>query len=80
LTQIKVFFCSRFPNLIMWSRLDTSTAVPPDREVRLAVIDAAGAVHALVFPCRRSGEGWVDAKTGRRVDVFPTHWQDWAES
>jgi hypothetical protein len=36
-------------------------------------------VHALVFPCRRSHGGWVDAKSGRTVELEPTHWQYWSE-
>ena len=53
--------------------------VPKDRDVRLAVIDASGMVHSLVFPCRRVGDSWVDTKLQRRVEVYPTHWQEWTE-
>jgi hypothetical protein len=53
--------------------------VPTDLDVRLAVSDGAGAVHALVFPCRRKGDSWADAKTDRLVEVFPTHWQSWTD-
>jgi hypothetical protein len=52
--------------------------VPGDVEVRLAVIEANGTVHALVFPCRRNGDLWADAKSGRSVVVHPTHWQPWS--
>jgi hypothetical protein len=47
-------------------------------DVRLAVI-SAGEVHALVFPCQHEDVRWVDAVTGRTVDVHPTHWQHWAQ-
>jgi hypothetical protein len=64
----------------MWHELKTPQDVPNDRHVRLAVIDGKGTVHALVFPCRRVGNSWVDAKLERQVDVHPTHWQEWFEA
>ena len=57
---------------------DIATA-PFDRDLELAVIDADG-IHALAFPSRRALGGWIDAKTGRSVDVHPTHWRDWQEN
>jgi hypothetical protein len=57
----------------MW--MDISNA-PRDRAIRLAVIDADGE-HALITPCRRIADGWVDARTGVRIDVRPTHWREW---
>lgn len=57
----------------MWNIADTA---PFDRDLELAVIDAVG-THVLVFPCRRTAEGWVNARTGRPVEVRPTHWRDW---
>jgi hypothetical protein len=63
----------------MWHAVNTPADVPADRDVRLAVIDAKGAVHALVFPCRRKGNGWIDSKLRRPVEVYPTHWQEWLE-
>jgi hypothetical protein len=51
-----------------------------DCEVRLAVIDGSGTVHALVFPCRRVGNSWIDSKLRRPVEVNPTHWQEWTEA
>jgi len=51
---------------------------PSDRDLEICVIDKLG-VHALVFPCRRSGTEWVDASTKRRVEVQPTHWRIWSE-
>ena len=58
----------------MWK--STATA-PFDRNLQLAVIDAGGEVHALVFPCRRVLRGWVNSQTGSPVYVFPTHWREW---
>ena len=59
----------------MWRPILTA---PFDRDLQLAVIDKAGA-HALVFACRRTLEGWIDAESKRRIDVHPTHWRDWDE-
>jgi hypothetical protein len=52
------------------------TTAPFDRELELAVIDSDGQ-HALVFPCRRVTEGWVNAETEERIYVRPTHWRPW---
>jgi hypothetical protein len=62
----------------MWNYVNSAAEVPTDRDLRLAVIDANGTVHALVFPCRRVEDSWVDARLGRTVEVYPTHWQEWA--
>ena len=63
----------------MWHNVSAPEDVPSDRDVRLAVIDSNGTVHRLVFPCRRVGNSWIDAKFGRRVELDPTHWQEWTE-
>jgi hypothetical protein len=63
----------------MWHLINSIADIPDDRDVRLAVIDASGKVHALVFPCRRVGHSWVDTKLQRPVEVDPTHWQQWTE-
>ncbi len=60
----------------MWHAITSLSEVPSALDLRLAVINGDG-VHALVFPCRRSNGGWVDARSGRVVEVCPTHWQDW---
>ncbi|GLQ76708.1 hypothetical protein GCM10007881_02230 [Mesorhizobium huakuii] len=49
---------------------------PFGRDLELAVLDEDGE-HALVFPCRRVREGWMNVTTGARVDIRPTHWRDW---
>jgi len=61
----------------MWHAMKVPAEVPADTDARLAVIDAAGTVQALVFPCRREGNAWIDAKSRRSVEVYPTHWQEW---
>lgn len=57
----------------MWEKIAN---VPADRDVELAVIDADG-THALVFPCRKTPDGWVNAETGKHIEVHPTHWRPW---
>lgn len=51
---------------------------PSDADLEICVIDKFG-THALVFPARRNGADWVDAKTKKRVDIHPTHWRNWIE-
>jgi hypothetical protein len=58
----------------MWSPISSA---PFARDLELAVIDADGP-HALVFPCRRILNGWMNADTKERLDVRPTHWREWA--
>ena len=60
-----------------WQPIATA---PFDRDLRLGVIDRQGDAHALVFPCRRVLGGWLKAETKARIDVDPTHWQEWTES
>ena len=50
----------------MWHQLKSFADVPDGCNVRLAVIDGNGTVHALVFPCRRVGNSWIDSKLRRR--------------
>jgi len=51
-------------------------APPPDCDLELAVLDADG-LHALVFPCRRILNGWMNAESRERLDIRPTHWRRW---
>ncbi len=60
-----------------WQPIATA---PFDRDLRLAVLDQEGVAHALVFPCRRILGGWLKAETKARIDVDPTHWQEWNET
>jgi hypothetical protein len=50
---------------------------PPDSNLEVCVMERRGEVHALIFPCRRSGRDWVDAATKKRIDIAPTHWRVW---
>ena len=56
-----------------WKPIATA---PFDRDLELAVIEYDG-THALVFPCRRILDGWVNAGTKTRITVRPTHWREW---
>jgi len=58
----------------MWQIISSA---PFDRDLELAVIDEDGP-HALVFPCRRILNGWMNAATKERLDIHPTHWRQWA--
>ena len=57
----------------MWQPITTA---PFDRELELAVIERDD-IHALIFPCRRAPQGWINAATGQRVTVNPSHWRAW---
>lgn len=57
----------------MWKLVSTA---PFDRDLELAVINKDGE-HALVFACRRTLDGWINAETRQRIQVYPTHWQEW---
>lgn len=52
-------------------------SAPWGRDLQLSVIEDE--VHALAFRCRRTSMGWVN-DTGKRIDVDPSHWRDWAET
>lgn len=71
-------FARRQPKIgqAVWKPIATA---PYDRDLRLAVLDAGGEAHALVFPCRRVLGGWIKAQTRERLSICPTHWQEWSE-
>lgn len=56
----------------MWEPILTA---PYDRDIELAIIDRNGE-RALVIPCRRVPDGWVNAVTKRPLEVQPTHWRE----
>jgi hypothetical protein len=58
-----------------WQR---AASAPFERQLELAVGDGHRH-HALVFPCCRVADGWIEARTGRYIDVVPTHWREWIE-
>jgi len=56
-----------------WRPID---GAPFNRDVQLSVIED-GQVYSLVFACRRTASGWIDAASGRLLRVDPTHWREW---
>jgi len=60
----------------MWQPISSA---PYDLDLELAVIDEDGP-HALVFPCRRVLDGWINAETNWRISVRPTHWRPWGQA
>jgi hypothetical protein len=73
MTQIKAAAGALLQRTRMWK---TITSAPADIDLELAVIDEDGC-HALVFPCRRHDDAWVDPRDGRLVQVRPSHWREW---
>ena len=53
-------------------------SAPFDCDLELAVIEQDGP-HAVVFACRRTDDGWINAKSKERVGVHPTHWREWRQ-
>jgi hypothetical protein len=56
-----------------WHPISTA---PFGRDLQVSVIEQ-GEVHALVFPCRRTQDGWMDVTTRKPVFIDPTHWREW---
>jgi len=75
MTQIKAAMAALLHQARMWLPI---ASAPDDLDLELAVIDSDGC-HALVFPCRRHGDGWVDPRDGQLVQVRPSHWRPWSE-
>jgi hypothetical protein len=57
-------------------RWEPISCAPFHHDIQLAVINRNGP-YALPFPYRRTAGGWVEARTGRRIDLSPTHWRTW---
>lgn len=52
-------------------------SAPFDRAIEIAVIRDP-TPHAVAFACRRVLGGWLNAESGERIEVHPTHWREWA--
>jgi hypothetical protein len=63
----------------MWYFIRSIDEVPTDCDLHLAVVDEYE-LHALVFPCCRLGNSWIDAKTRQPIEIRPTHWQEWPQN
>jgi hypothetical protein len=79
LTWIKARLLLIMTRFLMAEWKPISTA-PLDCELELAVIEGHADVHALVFPCRRTFHGWINALTQHPVVVHPTHWRQWRQA
>jgi len=55
------------------------TTAPANIELELSIYDK-GEYHTLVFPCRRDGLGWRDARANRHLVFEPTHWRPWKKN
>jgi hypothetical protein len=60
----------------MWRPIVCPNTIPSNRDLTLAVEDHDG-FAVLEFPCRWADGCWIHGKTGRLVDVNPTHWREW---
>jgi len=56
-----------------WEPIATA---PTGVDLELSTYDSEG-YDALLFPCRRNGVGWSDARVNRMVPIRPTHWRLW---
>lgn len=57
---------------------ETISIAPYNRDLELAVIEGDH-VYPLVFPCRRTPNGWIKVPSMERVVISPTHWRIWQE-
>ena len=55
------------------------SSAPFDQHLELSVIEG-DEVHALLFPCRRTARGWINASIESAVLVRPTHWRSWSNT
>jgi hypothetical protein len=49
---------------------------PTNTDLEVCVIDNND-IHALIFPVRKDGRKWADARTQSLIDIEPTHWRKW---
>ncbi|WP_167347729.1 hypothetical protein [Rhizobium ecuadorense] len=71
--RVRLALMDRREGSVMWR---VPVEAPFEQDIELAVIDDEG-VHALVFPCQRLADGWINAVTGEVLDIHPTHWRPW---
>ncbi len=61
----------------MWRYIGSYETIPNDRDLMVAVIDG-DELHIVEFPCRWREGCWIEANTGRMIEVRPTHWRQWS--
>ena len=64
-----------FDRTDVWRRIDGSEPVATDLEV---CVKENGELIPLVFPCRKRGADWIDARSRRRLIIQPSHWRLWS--
>ena len=57
--------------MVDWQPIDSA---PFGEDLQLSVIEDEE-VHFLVFPCRRTKDGWLHGLTKKLVPIRPTHWR-----
>jgi len=79
LIQINVVWSLRvFISFMLKDQWLPVSIAPSDADLEVCVMDKRGS-HALVFPVRKNGTGWVDTSNKRRIDIQPTHWRKWSD-
>jgi hypothetical protein len=58
----------------VWRRVDGSEPIATDLEI---CVEENGELIPLVFPCRKKVAMRVDARSGRRLIIHPSHWRLW---
>jgi len=77
LLHINAELSLRSKNHCMWRYVGSYETIPNDRDLMVAVIDG-DELHIVEFPCRWREGCWIEANTGRMIDVRPTHWRQWS--
>jgi hypothetical protein len=62
----------------MWQPIRSLRDLPTDRALHFAVVEK-GRMRTIDYPCRRAGNSLVDARTGRPIEIRPTHWREWKD-
>jgi hypothetical protein len=77
LLHINAELSLRYKNHRMWRYVGSYETIPHDRDLMVAVIDG-DELHIVEFPCRWREGCWIEANTGRMIEVRPTHWRQWS--
>jgi hypothetical protein len=77
LLHINAELSLRSKSYCMWRYIGSYETIPNDRDLMVAVIDG-DELHIVEFPCRWREGCWIEANTGRMIEVRPTHWRQWS--
>jgi hypothetical protein len=76
-TALAAFVPQRqFAVATMWHFIGSLADVPDDCDLVVAALNGDG-LHALEFRCRCKDGCWINAATGRLIEIRPTHWRYW---